>query len=98
MEGNGGCVLTNKALSSRPTGVFVAAGNSDPNNGTAIPSIIPNRISYALNLQGPSEYYEAACTSTLVALHRAVQSIRHNECEQAVVRQYSAIAEGLYRF
>ncbi|WP_416654301.1 beta-ketoacyl synthase N-terminal-like domain-containing protein [Bacillus amyloliquefaciens] len=77
--------LTNKALSSRPTGVFVAAGNSDPNNGTAIPSIIPNRISYALNLQGPSEYYEAACTSTLVALHRAVQSIRHNECEQAVV-------------
>ncbi|AZJ44587.1 beta-ketoacyl synthase N-terminal-like domain-containing protein [Bacillus velezensis] len=77
--------LTNKALSSRPTGVFVAAGNSDPNNGTAIPSIIPNRISYALNLQGPSEYYEAACTSTLVALHRAVQSIRHKECEQAVV-------------
>lgn len=77
--------LTNKALSSRPTGVFVAAGNSDPNNGTAIPSIIPNRISYALNLQGPSEYYEAACTSTLVALHRAVQSIRQNECEQAVV-------------
>lgn len=77
--------LTNKALSSRPTGVFIAASNSDPNNGTAIPSIIPNRISYALNLQGPSEYYEAACTSTLVALHRAVQSIRHNECEQAVV-------------
>lgn len=77
--------LTSKTLSSRPTGVFVAAGNSDPNNGTAIPSIIPNRISYALNLQGPSEYYEAACTSTLVALHRAVQSIRHNECEQAVV-------------
>ncbi|MDR4379186.1 hypothetical protein FO485_21585, partial [Bacillus amyloliquefaciens] len=28
--------LTNKALSSRPTGVFVVAGNSDPTNGTSI--------------------------------------------------------------
>ncbi|MCP6681309.1 beta-ketoacyl synthase N-terminal-like domain-containing protein [Bacillus nakamurai] len=77
--------LTSKALSNRPTGVFVAAGNSDPNNGAAIPSIIPNRISYTLNLHGPSEYYEAACSSTLVALHRAIQAIRNHECEQAVV-------------
>lgn len=74
--------LTGQALSSRPTGVFVAAGNTDT---TVIPSLIPNRISYALDVKGPSEYYEAACSSALVALHRAIQSIRNGECEQAIV-------------
>ncbi|TYS11709.1 methyltransferase [Bacillus subtilis] len=74
--------LTGQALSSRPTGVFVAAGNTD---AAVIPSLIPNRISYALNVKGPSEYYEAACSSALVALHRAIQSIRNGECEQAIV-------------
>ncbi|PTU27759.1 polyketide synthase [Bacillus subtilis] len=74
--------LTGQALSSRPTGVFVAAGNTDT---AVIPSLIPNRISYALDVKGPSEYYEAACSSALVALHRAIQSIRNGECEQAIV-------------
>ncbi|MER0466096.1 beta-ketoacyl synthase N-terminal-like domain-containing protein [Bacillus cabrialesii subsp. cabrialesii] len=74
--------LTGQALSSRPTGVFVAAGNTD---SAVIPSLIPNRISYALDVKGPSEYYEAACSSALVALHRAIQSIQHGECEQAIV-------------
>ncbi|GAA0835806.1 hypothetical protein GCM10008915_22900 [Bifidobacterium pullorum subsp. gallinarum] len=84
-------------LSQDPTGVFVAAGPGDYMNITSIsqgnpqamtgvvPSLIPNRISYALNLQGPSEYYETACSSTLVALHRAIRSIRDQECEQAIV-------------
>lgn len=84
-------------LSQHPTGVFVAAGPGDYMNVTSIsqgnpqamtgvvPSLIPNRISYALNLQGPSEYYETACSSTLVALHRAIRSIYNEECEQAIV-------------
>ncbi|OIB02943.1 mixed polyketide synthase/non-ribosomal peptide synthetase [Paenibacillus sp. LC231] len=84
-------------LSQHPTGVFVAAGPGDYMNVTSIsqgnpqamtgvvPSLIPNRISYALNLQGPSEYYETACSSTLVALHRAIRSIYSEECEQAIV-------------
>ncbi|MCY8472948.1 beta-ketoacyl synthase N-terminal-like domain-containing protein [Bacillus halotolerans] len=74
--------ITGQALSSCPTGVFVAAGNTD---AAVIPSLMPNRISYALNVKGPSEYYEAACSSALVALHRAIQSIRNGECEQAIV-------------
>ncbi|WP_445429502.1 beta-ketoacyl synthase N-terminal-like domain-containing protein [Bacillus atrophaeus] len=77
--------ITGQTLSDRPTGVFIAAGNSDNTNAAMIPSLIPNRISYALNLRGPSEYYEAACSSALVALHRAIQSIRNDECEQAIV-------------
>ena len=49
------------------------------------PSIIPNRISYALNLNGPSEYCETACSSTPTALHRAIQSIHSHECKQAII-------------
>lgn len=48
-------------------------------------SMIPNRISQCLNLRGPSEHCDTACSSTLVALHRAVQAIRHGECAQALV-------------
>ncbi|ASA19514.1 beta-ketoacyl synthase N-terminal-like domain-containing protein [Paenibacillus donghaensis] len=84
-------------FSQHTTGVFIAAGPgeykdivtipaSEPMGPvTVVPSSIPNRISYALNLRGPSEYCEAACSSSLVALHHAVQSIRRKECEQAVV-------------
>ncbi|TCS93644.1 beta-ketoacyl synthase N-terminal-like domain-containing protein [Hazenella coriacea] len=87
--------VTGQALSQSSTGVFVAAGNNEYVSTSAdpfdslqtpmIPSLIPNRISYALNLRGPSEYCEATCSSTFVALHRAIQSIRNHECEQAIV-------------
>ncbi|MDE1462571.1 amino acid adenylation domain-containing protein [Spartinivicinus poritis] len=79
-----------------PTGVFMAAGRCEYQRETtpedtpymitcAMPSIIPNRISYTLNLQGPSEVIETTCSSSLVALHRAVQSIQRGECLQAVI-------------
>ena len=86
-----------RALSQGETGVFIAAGISEYNAqltvGTddalaltgSVPSMIPSRISYALNLQGPSEYCETACSSALVALHRATHSIERGECEQAIV-------------
>jgi acyl transferase domain-containing protein len=48
-------------------------------------SILPNRLSYLLNLRGPSEAVDTACSSSLVALHRAVLSLRRGECEQALV-------------
>uniref|UniRef100_UPI0003751337 thioester reductase domain-containing protein n=1 Tax=Pelosinus sp. HCF1 TaxID=1235479 RepID=UPI0003751337 len=88
--------ITPKEMSKKSTGVFIAACPSEytdsvsmQNNSLALtsttPTVLPARISYALDLQGPSEYCDTACSSTLVALHRAVQAIQNGECEQAIV-------------
>ncbi|MET0268681.1 MAG: SDR family NAD(P)-dependent oxidoreductase [Duganella sp.] len=50
-----------------------------------VPSVGPNRMSYLLNLHGPSEPVETACSSSLVAIHRAVLAMRSGDCEQAIV-------------
>ncbi|RKZ54148.1 MAG: non-ribosomal peptide synthetase, partial [Candidatus Parabeggiatoa sp. nov. 2] len=47
-------------------------------------SILANRISYLLNLHGPSEPIDTACSSSLVAIHRAVEAIRSGTCEMAI--------------
>ncbi|WP_261627228.1 beta-ketoacyl synthase N-terminal-like domain-containing protein, partial [Pseudoalteromonas holothuriae] len=47
-------------------------------------SVGPNRVSFMLDLHGPSEPVDTACSSSLVALHRAVHSIRHEGCEMAI--------------
>ncbi len=89
--------ITPQVLSERSTGVFISPGineymhlpsypQDDPYAPTGIAiSAIPNRISYAFNLLGPSEYCETACSSALVALHRGIISMRLGECEQAII-------------
>ncbi|HIJ54486.1 MAG TPA: SDR family NAD(P)-dependent oxidoreductase, partial [Deltaproteobacteria bacterium] len=47
-------------------------------------SMLPNRISYLLDLHGPSEPIDTACSSSLVAIHRAVEAIRSGTCEMAI--------------
>ncbi|UUA73398.1 SDR family NAD(P)-dependent oxidoreductase [Cellvibrio sp. QJXJ] len=49
------------------------------------PSIGPNRMSYFLNLHGPSEPIETACSSALVAIHRGVKMVQSGEAEAAIV-------------
>jgi len=86
------------SFSSKKTGVFIAAGQSDYQHivalsgedsayakTAALASMIPNRISSVFDLHGPSEAIEATCASSLVALHRAMHSLRNGECEQAIV-------------
>jgi 8-amino-7-oxononanoate synthase len=43
-----------------------------------------NRLSYQLDLKGPSLAVDTACSSSLVAVHLAVQALRGSECDQAV--------------
>ncbi|KIJ47810.1 hypothetical protein M422DRAFT_248376 [Sphaerobolus stellatus SS14] len=49
------------------------------------PAMIANRISYHLDLLGPSVPVDTACSSSLTATHLAVQSIRSGDCDSAVV-------------
>lgn len=48
-------------------------------------TVLPNRINYDMDLRGPSIIIRTACSSTLVALHEACQSIARGDCEAAIV-------------
>lgn len=54
-------------------------------------SILANRVSYLLNLRGPSEVIDTACSSSLVAVHHAVNAILNNECEMAIAGGVNAL-------
>jgi acyl transferase domain-containing protein/acyl-CoA synthetase (AMP-forming)/AMP-acid ligase II/acyl carrier protein len=45
---------------------------------------LPTRISYKLNLRGPSVNVQTACSTTLVAIHMAAQAVRSGECDMAL--------------
>jgi acyl transferase domain-containing protein/acyl carrier protein len=47
-------------------------------------SIIANRLSYFLDLRGPSIVVDTACSSSLVAVHMACQSLRSGESQLAI--------------
>src|SRR6266511_3389281 len=87
------------ALRGSKTGVFVGASNCDYSRliqeagleiaahhgiGSSL-AILANRLSYFLDLSGPSLVVDTACSSSLVALHSAVQSLRSGECAAALV-------------
>jgi acyl transferase domain-containing protein/NADPH:quinone reductase-like Zn-dependent oxidoreductase/acyl carrier protein len=55
---------------------FVATGNAC--------SIAANRLSYFLDLRGPSMAIDTACSSSLVAFHQACRAILSGECDLAL--------------
>ncbi len=84
-------------LAGSRTGVFVGLSNRDyadlgddpgidaySNTGQSL-SIASNRISYVLDLKGPSFTVDTACSSGMVALHQACLSLAAGECDSALV-------------
>jgi acyl transferase domain-containing protein/acyl-CoA synthetase (AMP-forming)/AMP-acid ligase II/acyl carrier protein len=85
-------------LAGSQTGVFVGISSDDYSRiqfknprqldayaGTGnAHSIAANRLSYALDLHGPSIAIDTACSSSLVAVHQACQSLRNGECDLAL--------------
>ena len=85
------------ALHNSPTGVFVGGqtlgeavsrplhGMSMYNMFAASIAMLANRVSYHLNLMGPSMTIGTACSSGLSALHAAIKAVNTGDCEQALV-------------
>ncbi|PSK89915.1 acyl transferase domain-containing protein [Murinocardiopsis flavida] len=51
----------------------------------ALPSMLANRLSWAFDLRGGAEVVNAACSASLVALHRARRALAAGEVDLAIV-------------
>jgi amino acid adenylation domain-containing protein len=45
---------------------------------------LPTRVAYKLNLTGPAVNVQTACSTSLVAVHQACQSLLNRECDMAL--------------
>ncbi|KAI5651690.1 acyl transferase domain-containing protein [Phthorimaea operculella] len=86
-------------LYGRKVGVFVGTSlseaekafyyNMDSINPSSLQgcsrAMFANRISYWLNVTGPSLSIDDSCASSMVALEQAFQAIKRGECESAIV-------------
>jgi len=92
-------------LPSRKVGVYAGVSKNDyaelmrerqedivsfVSTGTVF-SILANRVSFLLDLQGKSEAVDTACSSFLVALNNAVRDLREGSCDSAIVGGVNAI-------
>ena len=85
-------------LKGREVGVFMGSSSSDyqvlltSDSAAASPyavtgasnSIISNRVSYTFDFRGPSMTLDTACSTSLVAIHEAVNSLRLHESDLVV--------------
>ena len=52
--------------------------------GGNVPESLTTRVAYKLNLTGPAIHVSTACSTSLVAVHMACQSLLNGECEIAL--------------
>ncbi|MFD8214466.1 beta-ketoacyl synthase N-terminal-like domain-containing protein [Streptomyces sp. NPDC059697] len=93
-------------LAGTDTGVFVGSSTYDYfelQHALGVPldgyntvgrahAILSNRVSYLLDLHGPSETIDTACSSSLVAVHHAAEAIQRGECTVALAGGVNVIA------
>ena len=72
-------------------GVMANAGSHQLRIGND-KDFLPLRVSYKLNLRGPSINVQSACSTSLVAVHLACQSLLAGECDIALAGGVSASA------
>jgi acyl transferase domain-containing protein/acyl-CoA synthetase (AMP-forming)/AMP-acid ligase II/acyl carrier protein/short-subunit dehydrogenase len=95
-------------LAGTQTGVFVATQSADygtivsrdfpdlvdaysgPGNAS---SLVANRISYALDLRGPSLAVDTACSGSLVAVHLALRALESGEVDLALAGGVNVLLE-----
>jgi non-ribosomal peptide synthase protein (TIGR01720 family) len=69
-------LYTNREIMGQVSGVQVAIGNDKDH--------LPTRVSYKMNLKGPSMAVQTACSTSLVAIHLACQSLLSYQCDMAL--------------
>ncbi|MFF1480705.1 type I polyketide synthase [Streptomyces sp. NPDC058301] len=95
-----------KALKGSSTGIFAGRVTEDYGLVLAEPSdeiepyrltglagsVLSGRLSYILGMEGPAVTVDTACSTSLVALHMAVRSLRRRECSLALVGGATVLA------
>ena len=90
--------LPREQLAGTAAGVFIASYYNDYANlqladrdaidartlTGSLHSVVANRLSYLLDLRGPSVSIDTACSSSLVAVHLACQSLRTGDSDVAM--------------
>jgi acyl transferase domain-containing protein/acyl carrier protein len=85
-----------KDLSGSQTGIYIGAeptGYTGDSFTGYSDAIIASRLSYILNLNGPSFVVNTGCSSSAVALHLACESLRNKETDLALAGGVNACLE-----
>lgn len=104
--------ITEERLRGSDTGVFIGAFNLDnlllqlgrdnvetisaSTAASVTMTMLSNRLSYTFDLTGPSVTMDTACSSSMVAMHYACQSIINGDCSVAIAGGVNVISRPEY--